>query len=97
MPLKLPENKTEAFDLAELAIDGLNTIALAVGGATAGTAAGVLTVVRVILATIEEGFDGKITPQRAHEEIEKLRNNMTANDAAADKALADKFKESTSK
>jgi hypothetical protein len=54
LAFKLPENKAEAFDMAELAVDGLNAIAMAAGGATAATAGGVLTVVRVILATLEE-------------------------------------------
>ncbi|UCC72055.1 MAG: hypothetical protein JSV86_17055 [Gemmatimonadota bacterium] len=91
MSFKFPENREEAFDLAELAIDGLNAIAAAVGGATAGTAGGVLTVVRVILATIEEGFDGKITPERVREELAKLNLSLAANDDAADAALQDKF------
>jgi hypothetical protein len=92
LAFKLPENKAEAFDMAELAVDGLNAIAMAAGGATAATAGGVLTVVRVILATLEEGFAGKITPERVREELEKLRSNMATNDADADKALEDKFK-----
>ncbi len=93
MGFKLPENKDEAFDMAELAVDGLNAIALSVGGATAVTAGGVLTVVRVILATLEEGFEGKITPERVREELKKLTDNLAVNDTAADAALADKFEQ----
>lgn len=92
MSFKLPENREEAFDMAELAIDGLNAILTSVGGATGATAAGVLVVVKVILATVEEGFEGKITPERVREELAKLSVGMGANDAAADQALADKFK-----
>lgn len=91
MNLKLPENREEALDLAELAIDGLNAVAHAVGGATASTASGVLTVVKVILATLDEGFTGKITPERVREELAKLQRGMAENDAAADAAVDDKF------
>ena len=93
MEFKLPESKDDAFDMAELAVDGLNAIALSVGGATAITAGSVLTVVRVILATLEEGFEGKITAERVREELKKLTDNLATNDSAADAALKDKFEQ----
>jgi hypothetical protein len=91
MSFKLPDNREEAFDMAEMALEGLNAIALAASGANPGTAAGVLTVVNVILATIQEGFVKKITPERVREELAKLTANMAQNDATADTAVDDKF------
>jgi len=83
--------KENELDMAELAVDGLEAIALAVGGATATTAAGVLTVIKVILATLNEGFEGTVTPARVREELAKLTSNIIVNDQAADSALAAKF------
>ena len=90
---KLPENAEEAIQQAELAIDGLNAIANVVAPAKAESAGSILTIIKVILTTIQEGFDEKISPERVRDELAKLTGSLVSNDAAADAALADKFKE----
>lgn len=89
--LKLPENTDEAIELAKLALDGLNAVGAIVAPAKADSAAGAITLIRVILSTIQEGFEGKITADRVREEMAKLTSSLASNDAAADKALDDKF------
>ena len=91
MTLQLPEDKDQALELAEVAVETLNVIARIVGGAVASTAADAITVVRVILATLQEGFEGKITAEQVRNDLKKFVNNIDTHDAAADKALGDKF------
>jgi hypothetical protein len=62
-----------------------------VGGATAGTAASVLTVVKVVLDKLQEGYEGKLTVEQVRAEMKQLTDSLAANDAAADQALNDKF------
>ena len=89
-----PDNKEEAFDKAEMLLDGVNAIAMLVGGATSGNAAGVVTVIRVVLATLKSGLENQdITPEQIREELSRLTTGLENNDAAADKSLADKFGE----
>lgn len=89
--LKLPDNKDEALEMAGVAVETLNVIAQIVGGAASNTAAGVITVVRVILASLQEGFDGKITADQVRKDLKKFANSIDINDAAADSALDKKF------
>ena len=90
---KLPENVEEAVQQAKLAIDGLNAIANVVAPAKAESAGSIVTIIKVILTTIQEGFDEKISPERVRDELTKLTGSLVSNDAAADAALANKFKE----
>jgi hypothetical protein len=90
---KLPDDKDQALEMAEVAVETLNVIAQIIGGAVATTSAGAITVLRVILATVQEGFEGKITAEQVRHELEKFTTSMSTNDTAADKALEDKFKE----
>ena len=89
--LKLPDNPKEAIELANLAVDGLSAIANVVALAKADSAAGAITLIRVILSTIKEGFEGKITINRVREEMDKLTSSLAANDSTANTALNDKF------
>lgn len=91
MTLKLPDNKDEALEAAQYAVEGLNLIFQLVSGAGSSTAAGVVTIIRVVLSSIREGFEGKLTAEQVHKELAKLRANLSSNDAAADAALAKKF------
>lgn len=87
----LPDDKDEALRLAELSAEVLGAICALVGGATATTAASVITVIRVILDKLQEGYEGKLTVDQVRAEMKKLTDNLAANDAAADQALKDKF------
>lgn len=88
----LPDDKDEALRLAELGCDALDIIAKLVGGATAGTSASVVTVLRIILKTVSEGYEGKVTVEKVRAEIQKFADDLAVNDEAADQALKDKFK-----
>jgi hypothetical protein len=87
----LPDDKDEALRLAELGAEVLAVIFSLVGGATAGTAASVLTVVKVVLDKLQEGYEGKLTVEQVRAEMKQLTDSLAANDAAADQALNDKF------
>jgi hypothetical protein len=87
----LPEDKDEALRLAELGAEVLEVVFQLVGGATATTAASVLTVVRVILDKLRDGYEGKLTVEQVRAEMKQLTDSLAANDAAADQALKDKF------
>ncbi len=50
-----------------------------------------MTVIRVILASLQEGFEGTITAEQVRKDLQKFKNNIDTNDQAADKALEKKF------
>lgn len=85
MSLSLPEK-------AEMLSDGVDAIAQLVGGATAQSAAGVVTVIRVIIQTIKSGLDDDVTPEQIRKELAKLTVGLESNDTTADAALDEKFK-----
>lgn len=87
----LPEDRDEALRLAELGAEVLAVIFQLVGGASTGTAASVITVVRVILDKLKEGYEGKLTVEQVRAEMKQLTDSLVANDEAADRALDDKF------
>lgn len=89
----LPKDKDDALRLAALAADALTLINNLVGVAKPDTAASILTVVKVILAVLEKGFEGKITTDQVKSELKKLTDSLAANDAAADATLEKKFKD----
>jgi hypothetical protein len=88
---ELPKDKDEALRLAELGAEVLAVIFSLAGGATAGTAASVLTVVKVILDKLQEGYEGKLTVEQVRVEMKQLTDSLVANDTAADQALNNKF------
>ena len=88
---ELPDDKDEALRLAELGAEVLAVVFQLVGGASTGTAASVITVVRVILEKLREGYEGKLTVEQVRAEMKQLTDSLVANDAAADQALKDKF------
>lgn len=60
------------------------------GGTDAATA---LNAVNAIVNTLEDGVAVDLDPKDIIEELNKLAVGLAGNDAAADAALADKFKE----
>lgn len=93
---QLPEDKDQALDLAEIAVETLNVIAQIIGGATATTSASAVTIINVILNTLRQGFEGKITAEQVRKDLQKLFSSLDLNDQAADKALEEKFDTSDS-
>lgn len=87
----LPEDKDEALRLASLGADALAVILQLVNGATASTAASVITVIHVILDKLSEGYEGKITVDQVRIEMKQLTDSLVINDSAADLALNNKF------
>jgi hypothetical protein len=81
--------KDEAF--VDLALDTLTAIAKLVGGATGDTAGSVLTVLRVIMDSLEHAHDGKVTPDHVRTQMKQLTDAIHGNDGAADEALHRKF------
>lgn len=81
--------KDEAF--TELALDALSTIAHLVGGATGDTAGSVLTVLRVIINSLEAAHDGKITATQVRAQMQQLTDAIHSNDAEANAALHKRF------
>jgi hypothetical protein len=84
--------KDEAF--VDLALDTLTTIANLVGGATGDTAGSVLTVLRVIISSLEKAHDGTVTPDQVRAQMQQLTDAIKSNDSAADEALRKKFPKS---
>lgn len=94
MSFSFPDSKEDALDKAEMLLDGVNAITKLVGGATAQNAAGIITIIRVVILALEQGFDGdSVTPEDIRKELNNLLGGLSGNDAAADKELADKFGE----
>lgn len=87
----LPDNKDEALELAGLVTDALVAINLLVSGATSSNAASVLTIIKVIIASLKQGFAGDLTPKQVHAELKKLTESIVSNDVVADAALKEKF------
>lgn len=74
-----------------LALEGLTVIGQLVGGVTAGRAADVLTVVKVILRSIDGAYEGTVTVAKVRDEWAKLTASIADNDARADAALRARF------
>jgi len=91
MSFDLPKDSDDALRLAKLGLDALQTISMLVGGATAQSAASIITIVKVILSAVEEGFEGKVTVEEVEKHLQQLKANLVTNDQAADAALKDKF------
>jgi len=87
----LPDDKDEALRMAALVTQGLTVINTLVSGASASSAASVLTIVKVIIASLQQGFNGDLTVDQVHVELKKLSESITGNDAGADAALKEKF------
>jgi len=87
----LPADKDDALRIAELTAEALAAISTIVYPATAGTAASVLTVVRMILQALEDGYEGKITVDEVRAELNKILPSLAVSDAEADEALRKKF------
>ena len=87
----LPDDKDEALRMAALVTQGLTIINTLVSGASAGNAASVLTIIKVIIASLQQGFTGDLTVDQVHAELKKLTESITGNDAAVDAALKEKF------
>lgn len=81
--------KDEAF--VDLALDTLTTIAKLVGGATGDTAGSVLTVLRVIVSSLEHAHEGTVTPDQVRAQMKQLTDAIHGNDNAADEALRKRF------
>lgn len=81
----------KALKMAEVALDGLDFIETLthVGGDKAEAA---LKVAHATIAALKDGFAGKLDPQAVIAQIDTLRDGLKANDDAADKALAERFK-----
>jgi len=74
----------------ETVVHGLETIQqlASVGGDKTQDA---LQAIAAIVHALRDGFDGKVTPETVHFEIEALRDRIAANNAAADEKLRRKF------
>jgi hypothetical protein len=78
-----------AFDALD-AIEGVAKDALG-ANKTVTVAFEALHVISGMIAVLKAGFKGKLTVEEVQEEIKQLHLKTTANDAAADQALHDKF------
>jgi len=87
----LPKDKDDALRMATLLTEGLTVINTLVSGASASSAASVLTIIKVIIASLQQGFTGELTVDQVHAELKKLSESITSNDAGADGALKEKF------
>jgi hypothetical protein len=87
--LKKLAGKAKGF--VDIAVEGLEIIATATGNAAVDKAADVLMIVKAVLASLENLYEGKVEPNVVRAEFAKLRSSLTANDAAADAALINKF------
>ena len=47
---------------------------------------------RDVVAALIEGHSGKLLPEDVAQQLEDMRSELAANDAAADQALRDKFR-----
>lgn len=56
-----------------------------------GAAADALVVIGAIVESVQEGRLDKMTPDQARDELDHLRRTLEQSDAAADRALEDKF------
>ena len=89
------------FDLKKLAgkakgfvaivVEGLEIIAAATSNVAVGKAADVLVIIKSVLTSLENLYEGKVKPDVVRAEFAKLRSSLAANDAAANAALAAKF------
>lgn len=82
----------DALDMGAAALDALSVIEKLthIGGDKAEAA---LAATRAALSTLRAGLDGKVTPDEVLARIEKLHSELVGNDAAADSALDEKFKD----
>lgn len=88
--LKKLAGKAKGF--VDIVVEGLEIIAAATGNAAVDKAADVLVIVKAVLASLENLYEGKVKPDVVRAEFAKLRASLAQNDAAADAALAAKFK-----
>lgn len=88
---ELPDDREEALRLAELGAEVLAAVFVLVGKASSGTAASVITVIRVLLDKLKEGYEGKLTVDQVRAEMKRLTDSLERNDVEADQALKDKF------
>jgi len=89
------------LDLLPALIDGIGVIAAVAAPGAAAPIAEIITVVKVIVAAIENYVDGKVTAASVQAEIKKLEDkiklshtsapSVTVNDSDADKTLEEKF------
>jgi len=91
MGFDLPKDTDDALRLARLSLDALSVISSLVGGATSQSAASVITIIKVIIAALEDGFEGKVTVEEVERHLQQLKANLMTNDQAADAALKKKF------
>lgn len=84
-------NTKDALKMAAVAIDGLEVIQsmTRIGGDRAADA---LAAIDRVVASLRDGLGGKASAQAVANEIDALFNGLAANDAAADAALAERFK-----
>jgi hypothetical protein len=76
------------------AIDAIEQIAKQTLGNEAKDAFEAVHIIAVIIDTVRAGFDGKLTVADVKAEIISLHKTISDNDAAADKALDEKFDKS---
>lgn len=77
-----------------LAAYGLEQIGAILKSDAAGDAAAALRAIGAIYNAIDSAAVGHVTPESARAEIDRLVATLQANDAAADRALDDKFRDS---
>jgi len=92
--MSIIDKATRSLDLLAVAVRSLDTIGeLAKSKLLSGASdhAEALTTIVRIVETIRDGFSGKLDPARIEAEIDRVREAMASNDAAADAALDRKF------
>ena len=80
----------EALKMGATALDALELIQK-ITGKGGPNAPAALTAANAAIGALLQGLDGKQTPQEVLSRIEALHADLALNDAAADKALHDKF------
>jgi hypothetical protein len=80
-----------ADTIASVLIEGGRAIAERTSNTTDDKAIAVLAGVRAIVAVMEAGVAKSLTPADCHAAFAELRDQLAANDAAADARLHEKF------
>lgn len=89
---KVIEALAGALQVIGLVVDQFKSEA-PVAAARAKSAADALTAISMILGAVSRGDMAKFSPERAQDDIDRLRASLAANDAATDAAIHEKFPE----
>lgn len=91
---KIQDYLRQGADLLDIAVNTLDAISKLTKNVTDDRAVAILKAISAVVDTAQNGFAGKVTPAEVKKSFASFTDGLADNDAAAEKALKDKFPDS---